>query len=211
MPVYNGIEYIDQSIKSVKYQTIPDWELIIAINGHPEDSETYKIAKGYENDKIKVYQFLDIKGKSRSLNRMVDLCTYKWVAILDVDDVWLPKKLESQFPFMDTYDVIGTHCKYFGDLNHSPNIPIGDITSFDFLRFNPIINSSSLIKKELAFWNCDYDTGAQDYEMWIRLWKDHKKFYNVNTIQILHRIHDDSHFNAKGNSLKAKELVNLYK
>ena len=36
MPIYNGIEYINESVSSVLDQTYGDWELIIGINGHPE-------------------------------------------------------------------------------------------------------------------------------------------------------------------------------
>ena len=37
MPVYNGIEYIDESVKSVISQTFKDWELLIGVNGHSID------------------------------------------------------------------------------------------------------------------------------------------------------------------------------
>ena len=49
------IEFIDESVSTIKYQTYKNWELIIGINGHPENSEVYQKAKEYENDKIKVY------------------------------------------------------------------------------------------------------------------------------------------------------------
>ena len=44
------------------------------------------------------------------------------------------------------YDVIGTNCKYFGDMNIIPKLPLGDLKNFNFFNFNPIINSSCLIK-----------------------------------------------------------------
>ena len=44
IPVYNGIEFINESVTSVLEQTFEDWELIIAINGHPQNSNEYQIA-----------------------------------------------------------------------------------------------------------------------------------------------------------------------
>ena len=35
------------------------------------------------------------------------------------------------------------------------------------------------------------------YDVWLRLWKQGKKIYNVESIHVLHRIHNDSAFNAK--------------
>jgi len=210
MPIYNGIEFIGESVPTILYQTYKEWELIIGINGHPKDSDVYKEAKKWEekDERIKVYDFYEIKGKAEALNEMIKYCKYDWVSLLDVDDKWLPKKLETQVNYLNNYDVIGTQCKYFGDLNISPNIPIGDLTSVNFLNVNPIINSSCLLKKELCKW--DGSLNLEDYDLWLKLWKEGKRFYNVNEIQVLHRIHNDSAFNAKGNSLKLTELRQKY-
>jgi para-aminobenzoate synthetase component 1 len=70
-----------------------------------------------------------------------------------------------------------------------------------------MINSSSLIKKELCYWDKNYD-GVEDYDMWLRLWKNCKKFFNVPEFLVLHRIHNTSAFNSKGNNLKVNDLLN---
>ena len=211
MPIYNGIEFIGESVPTILYQTYKEWELIIGINGHPKDSDVYKEAKKWEekDERIKVYDFYEIKGKAEALNEMIKYCNYDWVSLLDVDDKWLPKKLEAQERFIYYSDVIGTQCKYFGDLNISPNIPIGDLTSVNFLNVNPIINSSCLLKKELCKWDGKWN-GVEDYDLWLKLWRDGKQFYNVNEILVLHRIHNDSAFNAKGNNLKVNDLKQKY-
>ncbi len=214
MPIYNGIEFIEESVSSILNQTFTHWELIIGINGHPPNSDVYQIAKEYEikDDRIKVFDLpTTIKGKSAALNEMLNLCSieHNWISLLDVDDVWLPKKLETQVPFMNDYHVIGTICRYFGDNNGYPNIPYGDISTFNFLSVNPIINSSCLLKKELCHW--DESLNLEDYDLWLRLWKQGKKFYNVGEIQVLHRIHEASAFNANGNDLKVDELRRKYK
>ena len=35
MPIYNGIELINESVMSIIQQKYTHWELIIGINGHP--------------------------------------------------------------------------------------------------------------------------------------------------------------------------------
>ena len=211
IPIYNGIEFIDESVSSVIQQTFKEWELIIGINGHPKNSDVFLRAKKYEekDERIKVIDFYTIRGKSNTLNEMINYCNYQWISLLDVDDKWFPTKLESQLPYMNTYDVVGTNCKYFGDLNLVPNIPHGDLKNINFLKVNPIINSSCLLKKELCHWDDDsYE--LEDYDLWLRLWKQNKNFYNVSEIQVLHRIHNDSAFNAKGNNLNVNKLRQKY-
>ena len=194
MPIYNGIEFIDESVPTVINQTYMEWELIIGINGHEKDSEVYNIAKKYENEKIKVLE-LDTKGKSNSLNEMIKLCKYDWVALLDVDDKWFNNKLENQVQYMKDYDVIGTFCQYFGDMSGKPKLPKRDLTRFNFNNYNPVINSSCLVKKELCWW--DQNCFTEDYDLWKRLKNKNKKFYNVPKILVLHRIHKESAFNSK--------------
>ena len=148
MPIYNGIEFIDESVMSVVYQTYNNWELLIGVNGHPENSEIYKIAKKYEElsshnsnevtRRIKVYDLHRIKGKSNALNELIQYSRGEYIALLDVDDIWKTKKLEIQSKYISNYDVVGTNCIYIGDKpGITAGIPLGDISDFDFNILNP--------------------------------------------------------------------------
>lgn len=82
---------------------------------------------------------------------------------------------------------------------------LGDLKKYDFTKVNPIINSSCLLRKSLAYWE---ENGIEDYHLWLKLWKQGKQFYNVESIQVMHRIHKNSAFNAQGNHLKVFDLLN---
>ena len=210
IPVYNGMEFINECVTSVLDQTFEDWEIIIAINGHSQNSNEYQIAKEYESisDKIRVYDFYNVWGKAETLNSMIPYCKYDYVAILDIDDLWNDNKLEIQSRFLNKYDVIGSQCVYFGDLeNINPQIPLGDISDFDFTLVNPIINSSVIIRKELCHW---VENGIEDYDLWLRLKSECKTFYNCNDVLVKHRIHKSSAFNSNGHASKLQELLAKY-
>lgn len=214
IPIYNGIEFIDESVSSVLKQTYTEWEIIIGVNGHAENSSVYQLAKKYadHNYKISVLDLYTISGKANALNEMIKHCKYDYVAILDVDDIWYPEKLEIQMIYVAefNYDVIGSRCVYFGDLeNISPSIPVGDISGFDFKSVNPIINSSAIIRKHLCHWE---ENGVEDYDMWLRLRYINNgiSFFNCNDILVKHRIHKKSAFNSKGNHTKAIDLTKKY-
>lgn len=212
MPIYNGIEFIEESVSSILEQKYDAWELIIGINGHKVDSQVYQVAKEYEkrNSKIVVLDFFDIKGKANTLNKMLHFCKYNYIALLDVDDIWNPEKLQIQSQLLDKYDVIGSRCVWFGDRpGIIPQIPVGDISDFDFTLVNPIINSSSVIKKNLCYWRKEWD-GIEDYDFWLRLRKQECKFYNFEQILVKHRIHQASAFNSKGNHTKVSDLLAIF-
>ena len=215
MPIYNGVEFIQESVPSIIAQTETAWELLIGINGYPANSPVYKSVLAYlatlRDDRIKLFDFPDCKGKAATLNEMVPKCQYPYVALLDVDDIWLPAKLETQRPFLrKEYDVIGTKCVYFGEWNNIvPTIPIGSIAPFNFLENNPMINSSAVIKKEFANWNSAWD-GVEDYDLWLRLWRQGRSFYNCPEVLVKHRIHRSSAFNAKGNNNQVADLKRIH-
>ena len=214
MPIYNGIEFIDESVGSILNQTFIDWELIIGINGLSENSDVFKKAIEYKSEKVNVLDLFTIKGKANALNEMIKYCKYDHIALLDVDDIWHAKKLERQIPFIEKYHVVGSRCIYFGDINGVvPYNPVGDISMFDFFRINPIINSSCIIRKELCYWNHEWN-GVEDYDLWLKLQKQEKTFYNCSELLVKHRIHKTSAFNANGNNnlvydLKMSHLVNI--
>ena len=210
MPIYNGVEYIDESVSSILAQTYTDWELIIGVNGHDPMSIVYLIAKKYEKrGNIRVLDLHNVRGKSNALNEMMKYCKYDYVALLDVDDIWEPSKLQAQSEYMNRYDVIGTNCVYFGNRNLVPKLPLGDLKSFDFFEYNPVINSSVIIRKELCWWDPRFE--VEDYELWLRLWSQGKRFMNVNAILVKHRIHSASAFNSKGHAEKLASLVQTQK
>jgi teichuronic acid biosynthesis glycosyltransferase TuaG len=212
MPIYNGIEFIEESVSSVLKQTFTEWELIIGINGHPPNSEIYKIAKSYEtkSNKIRVYDLIDIRGKSDALNHMLQYCNHDYVALLDVDDIWMDNKLQTQFIYCFVYDVIGSQCVYFGSMEGiTPRIPLNDFSDFDFSLCNPIINSSVLIRKDLCLWLSN--DGVEDYELWFTLRKQAKRFYNCSDILVKHRIHPTSAFNTQDHSKLIAKLIDNYR
>lgn len=218
MPIYNGIEYFTESFNSIILQTFTEWELIIAINGHSPNSNIYNfvifITSKYPqlSNKIKIFDFHHISGKSNTLNAMLKHCKYNYVSLLDVDDIWLKNKLEKQIIYLDEYDVIGSKCMYFntnGETADGPDLPVGDFTDFNFKLFNPMINSSSVIRKKLCYWDNSLN-GVEDYDLWFRLKRNGKKFYNCSEVLVKHRLHDNSAFNSNGNSSMVEELLNKY-
>lgn len=202
IPLYNGIEFLEETLNSVITQTYAKWELLIGINGHPRDSDVEKQATKF----IEKYNQFDMRviyyntcGKSDTLNNMINDIKYDYVALLDADDLWLPEKLEKQVPFLNSYDVVGTNCEYFGDKQGFPGVPFGNLKNFNFFATNPIINSSVIIHKQNAKWDKN-EMILEDYDLWFRLLYEGKSFYNLEDALCRHRIYTTSSFNNINNN-----------
>ena len=215
IPLYNGIEYLAETCESVANQTYQSWEVLIGVNGWPENSEIYQqacqiCAQTFKNQKYQVFDLHTIQGKPKTMNELTKLAKGDWLALLDADDLWEPSKLEIQSRYFDKYDVIGTQCVYFQNLSGSPRIPFGDISSVNFWTVNPLLNSTILLRKSIVQeipWNGLY-RGLEDYELWLSLRYDRKgtRFWNCSEILMKHRIYPQSAFNTT-NSNKLPEFL----
>jgi teichuronic acid biosynthesis glycosyltransferase TuaG len=205
--LYNGIEFLDECLKSIISQTYNKYEVIIGINGHPINSiiqkKAIQLSKNYNTIHVIWYP---TKGKELTLNAMIKDTKFDYICILDVDDKWFPTKLEEQIKYIDKYDVIGTQCQYFGQKNNIPKIPLNDISNFDFFQVNPIINSSVLIKKCDANWESLF-YGLDDYHLWMKLrYIKNRTFFNIPKILTYHRVYSNSSFNGKQDIITFKKF-----
>lgn len=205
MPLYNGIEFLKESVSSIVAQTFKNWELLIVINGLPtiKSNEVIKIINTFKDSRIKIIK-TNKRGKIKALNKGVYLAKNNIIALIDVDDLWESTKLEKQLPLLDKYDVIGCDVEYFDEHTGSPNLFLGKLIKPMFIWQNPLINSMVMFKKQNAWWDESWE-GLDDYNLWIYLLNKNKTFYNVPEILGKHRIHKNSFFNNK-NSKQNKEL-----
>ena len=99
MPSYNTANFISESIESVMAQTYTNWELIIVDDCSTDDTDD--VVKPYLNHSRIIYiKNSKNSGAAVSRNKALREASGKWVAFLDSDDLWMPKKLEKQIAYM---------------------------------------------------------------------------------------------------------------
>ena len=204
LPLYNGENFLEETIGSIKKQTYQDWILYIGVNGHGLNSDTYKRVKHkYETHNILVFEF-DLKSKPLTLNKLCEYVKTEHIALIDADDTWEPTKLEKQLKYIGKYDIIGTLGRYIGDKSGKIKIESGEISYSQIFFHNCVINSSVLMKKK--FYKND-DVLLDDYNLWFRAIEQGATFYNLPEILMNHRVHEKSHFNHVNNDhvIKLKE------
>ena len=207
VPMYNGIEFLEECVTSVIAQTFTDWEMLIGVNGHGDGGEVGRLAHTIAtlDPRITVYLQSSLHGKVESSNDLVAKSKGDWICMLDCDDKWEPTKLEKQYraSIMEAKDavVIGTFCQYFGERSGGPTLPTGYIDPAVLEEYNPMINSSAMIKKEYCLWKYDdINYTMEDYSLWMDICLQGKKLYNVPECLTWHRIHSTSAFNTRGYS-----------
>lgn len=208
--VKGGYEFLEECAKSIFLQHCTHgavefaWEWWVGINGHGEGggealTAALKIRDAWPQHRIHVVNMPDAEGRVAALNTLCRMTRGEWIAILDCDDIWEQDKLLTQMTAIQMssrpIDIIGTHCSYFGDgAQGSPTLPSGWISLDSVLTSNPIINSSVLLRREIAVW--EDRCSLEDYDLWIRSARAGRTLFNIPHPLVRHRIHARSAFNA---------------
>lgn len=103
-PFLNPGQFFEESIESVLKQTYDNWELLLVDDGSVDGST--EIAQRYaarHPQKIRYVAHAGRKnnGASASRNLGIRHARGEYLAFLDADDVYLPRKLEEQVPLLD--------------------------------------------------------------------------------------------------------------
>lgn len=123
MPAYNSSKTIRDSIQSVCHQTYPNWELLIIDDCSEEDIES--IAHEFKDQRIRYYRLPTNQGVAYARNKGISEAQGQYLAFLDSDDLWHPRKLFNQVSFMQKYHYAFTYTWYrqfSGDIHHLGNL-----------------------------------------------------------------------------------------
>ena len=95
VPTFNRLRFLRAAIESVYTQTFIDWELIIADDG--SDLETREYLQSLATQPRVSVVWLRHTGKPAMVrNAALQRAVGRYVAFLDSDDLWAPRKLERQ-------------------------------------------------------------------------------------------------------------------
>ncbi len=95
IPTYNRASLVVEAVDSVLAQSFRNLELIVIDDGSTDETGVRLAAYG---DRLR-YNRQERSGVSAARNRGLALACGEWVAFLDSDDLWQPKKLEVQVNF----------------------------------------------------------------------------------------------------------------
>lgn len=187
--VYNGEEYIKDSIDSILEQTFPDFELII-VNDASTD-RTKEIIESYQDRRIRLFNFETNKGVGSALKFGLTQVKGRYIAKADSDDINHPERLYKQKLFLDNHPdiaLVKTLLEYFPH-----NEVVAKSQRFNYIktvmeRQKNDITSSEEIEEKLYWYCCVPHTTIMGrteaicsigYEE-IRICEDYKLFYQMN-------------------------------
>ena len=110
VPFLNAVRFLAETIESVLAQSFPDWELLLIDDGSTDGSTA--LAQHYALRYPGKIIYLDQpghqnRGVAAARNLGIRHAKGMFLALLDADDVWLPKKLQEQVPLLESHPEAG--------------------------------------------------------------------------------------------------------
>jgi len=192
IPAYNAGRTITAALQSVVAQTFRDYEIVVVDDGSADDT-ALRVAEF--SDRV-IYVRLANGGPASARNEALRRATGKYIAFLDADDVWLPRKLERQVAYFDCFPETGllhsaalvSHAptqKALETLDVVPPAELGEAPANVFcdlfhgaLEINPLtVMTRRDVLDEIGGFDERRELHVADWDLWLRIAAKHPVGY----------------------------------
>lgn len=174
IPTYNYGAYVGQAIESALAQTYPAVEVVVVDDGSTDDTPARLAAYG---DRIRVVRQAN-QGLSAARNAGIAAAAGEFIALLDSDDAFHPRKLELQLRHLARNPAVGlagTH--HFSDPARmwpavEADPAVRPVALDELVLRSPFSPSSAVFRASCAAAVGGFDAGlrsVEDRDFWIRV------------------------------------------
>ena len=188
IPTYNRADDLQRALKSVINQTVTSWEAIVVDNFSQDHTEDIIIS--FNDTRIKHFKFKNEGLIAKSRNYGIVKSLGEFIAFLDSDDWWRPKKLEITLEsFKSNVDLIFhelflvNNKKFF--YKKTSYRKLAKPVYLDLLKNGNCINNSSVVVKKSLLdlagplpENIELNAFC-DYEAWLHISKHTNNFQRI--------------------------------
>ena len=189
IPVHNGEKYLQETIRSVLNQTLKPFEIIVVDDGSTDKS--IKITESFAPH-INLIKNKN-NGAASARNTGILKSKGEFLAFLDADDLWLPKKLEIQMDFLRSnrhIEILYSQAIQF----YSPDLPGKIRETIKIVKeAQPFHVPGTLLLSKKSFlsiglYNEEYETG-ENIDWYLRALDSDIEIHTLNKVLIRRRIH----------------------
>lgn len=175
-PAYRCASVVDETIRSVVAQTYTNWEMLIADDCSPDNTCTIIESWAKRDPRIKLIKLERNGGPSIARNAALEQARGRWVAFLDSDDFWLPKKLELCLEFARMRDAafVFTGFRRIPSAGGEPGRYIGVPTTLNYRQLlgNTAIATSTVLLDTTRTGHVRMrKTYYDDFDCWLQILK----------------------------------------
>ena len=180
IPCYCCVDTIKRAVDSVIAQTLPPEEIILIDDFSNDDGVTLTtlnyLRQMHQKTSIKIVLLDKNSGPGSARNAGWKEASQPYLAFLDADDSWHPKKLEMQYQWMVAHpDVVlsGHQTTKISENDTLPELPENLVArstnKYSLLFSNCFPTRSVMIKRDVAYRFLPDKRYAEDYLLWLTI------------------------------------------
>lgn len=205
IPVRNGEATIEYAIRSILWQSLPEFILWVVDDGSTDDTPRVVERLMAQDARIKLLRG-QRRGISSALNAGILAGNAPFVARMDADDISLPERFARQVATLRAHPqiaVLGSRFTYFGDAYGVPPVPISERACAAAIKlFSPFCHPTTMMRRTALealpdLYRSDFDH-AEDYDLFSRLLADHRGA-NLDEVLLAYRVHGGQISKTKSN------------
>ena len=213
MNCYNGETYLASAIESILLQTYKNYEVIFWDNQSHDNSAL--IYKSFKDKRLKYYYAKKHTSLYQARNLAIKKSRGKYIAFLDVDDIWLKNKLSSQIEKIKNKKITLIYSNYYilnqvtglKKIAYKDKLPEGviykELLKNYFLGIGTVLIKKEIFLKKIFFFNKRFNI-IGDFDFFTRLSKNNY-FSCIQRPLSIYRIHKKS-FSNKNYQMQINEL-----
>lgn len=177
IPTHNRAHLIKKAVFSALAQTFQAFEMIIVNDASSDETAKVLTALQMLDERIRVITNTTSLGGSGSRNKGIKASLGDWIAFLDDDDIWHPKKLQKQMEaLMGSPEAVAANCFY--TVNYpfkiKKTVATEDNISLEKLLIANRLGGTSvcIAKASILKTHQGFDArlkSAQDWDLWVKL------------------------------------------
>ena len=214
-PSYNSSKFIKDCVDSVFSQTYKNWEMIIVDDCSKDNSKEIISELSTKDKRIKPIFLEKNVGAAEARNAAIRQSKGKYVAFLDSDDLWNPKKLEKQLSFMYENEIAFSYTNYQfisengEDLSNIISAP--EKMTYDSYLKNTIIGCLTVIidREKSGEFEMPNIRSSHDMALWLLIMKRGFSAYGLDENLARYRIVSTSNTAIKWHA--AKDVWKVYR
>ena len=210
---YNGERFLSKQIDSIINQRYTNLEIVISDDCSRDSTRQLLQAYQEKDARIKLYLNKQNLGYTKNFEHALNLCTGKYIAFADQDDIWTPDKIDTMVAeiadnimLYHNSDYIDEHDNRIGNTTIADNTRLYDGDScLPFILANCVHGHTALFSSKLKSYLSPFDKRFS-HDWWLAY-----VAFNVGKVRYLDKVlvHYRQHPESVTDSLKLKNNNNF--
>lgn len=193
MPVHDAESFVEESLASVRRQTMAEWEVLVVDDASADGSADLVEKTAALDQRIRLIRLPDKVGPGGARNVGIREARGRYIAFLDSDDCWQPGKLERQLAFMVDRDAafsftamerIDEHGRHLAWTGVPERVDYSEMLRTNYVGCSTAMYDTSVLGRV----EMPLIRRRQDYALWLRLLRQLGAAHGLNEPLVRYRV-----------------------